>query len=215
MERLIQWGAGDRYLIARLCADSSELVRLHRHRRVTSAIVERAGAALAAHGSPPPVRAAIRMIEEDPDTILDVLHLLDNGSLLRIHSRQTPTRTGTDRLQLSGAVILTDGSYTFMNEAYRRALAAHFTTDRVGHVLRIAGRWSEAIAYLAPRRAQPARPQLLEAIVQSIYASDSSEQAYGLLADGLRFGFGLSDIGIYRALPAAAAAAEGLPGGQQ
>ncbi len=204
MERLVQWGAGDRYLITRLCADSSELVRLHRHRRVTSAIVERAGAALVAHGSPPPVRAAIRMIEEDPDTVLDVLHLLDNDSLPRTRSRQAPTRTGTDRLQLSGAVILADGCYMFMNEVYRRALAAHFTTDRVGHVLRIAGRWSEAIAYLAPRRAQLARPQLLEAIVQSIYASDSSEQAYGLLADGLRFGFGLADIGIYRAHPAAA-----------
>lgn len=204
MEHLMRWAAGDRYLISRLCADASELVRFHRHRRVTSAIVERAGAALVAHGPQPPVRAAIRMIEEDPDTILDVLHLLDNDSLPRIHSRQAPTRTGADRLQLSGAVLLADGCYTFMNESYRRGLAAHFSTDRVGHVLRIAGRWSEAIAYLAPQRAHLARPQLLEAIVQSIYASDSLEQAYGLLADGLRLGFGLSDISIYRALPAAA-----------
>lgn len=204
MERLIRWGAGDRYLISRLCVDSSELVRLHRRHQVTSAVVERAGAALVASGPPPPVRAAIRMIEEDPDTVLDVLHLLDNDALPRIRSRQAPTRTGADRLQLSGAVILADGCYTFMNEAYRKALAAHFSTDRVGHILRIAGRWSEAIAYLAPQRAHLARPQLFEAIVQSIYASDSSELAYGLLADGLRFGFGLSDIGIYRALPAAA-----------
>ena len=204
MELLMRWGAGDRYLIPRLCADSFELVRLHRHRRVTSAIVERVAAALVAQVAPPPVRAAIRMIEEDPDTVLDVLHLLSNDALPRVRSRQVPTRTGTDRLQLSGAVILTDGCYTFMNEVYRRALAAHFSTDRVGHILRIAGRWSEAIAYLAPQRALLARPQLLEAIVQSIYASDSAEQAYGLLADGLRFGFGLSDIGIYRARLAAA-----------
>jgi hypothetical protein len=118
-----------------------------------------------------------------------------------------PTRTGTDRLQLSGAVVLGDGSYTFVNEAYRLGLASHFTTDRVGHILRIAGRWSEAIAYLSPQRIRSAnvlraRPQLLEAIVQSIYASDAADQAYALLADGLRLGFGLSDIAVYRALPA-------------
>ena len=38
--------------------------------------------------------------------MLDVLHLLDHGALPRARSRQMPTRTGTDRLQLSGAVVL-------------------------------------------------------------------------------------------------------------
>jgi len=203
MDQILRWGAGDRYLIPRLCVDSSELVSLHLHHRVSSAIAARAGEALVAHGPPPPVRAAIRMIEEDADTVLDVLHLLDHDTLLRPRSRQMPTRTGTDRLQLSGAVELKDGCYVFMNEVYRRALAKHFSTERVGHILRIAGRWSEAIAYLAPQRVQLARPQLLEAIVQSIYATDSSEHAYALLADGLRLGFGLSNISIYCALPAA------------
>ncbi len=204
MDRILKWGMGDRYLIPRLCADSSELVSLHRQHHVSSAIAERAAQALIARCAPPPVRAAVRMIEEDPDTVLDVLHLLDHETLPRVRSRQTPTRTGTDRLQLSGAVVLADGCYTFINETYRRGLAAHFTTDRVGHILRIAGRWNEAIAYLAPQRVQLARPQLLEAIVQSIYASDSADQAYSLLADGLRLGFGLSGIAIYCALPAAA-----------
>ncbi len=107
MDRLLSLGAGDRYLIPRLCADSSELVSLHRLHRVTSAIADRAGAgARRPRTRPPPVRAAIRMIEEDPDTVLDVLHLLDHGSLPRSRSRQMPTRTGTDRLQLSGAVVL-------------------------------------------------------------------------------------------------------------
>ena len=54
--------------------------------------------------SPAPVREAIRLIEEDPDTVLDVLHLLEHGSLPRSRARQMPTRTGADRLQLSGAV---------------------------------------------------------------------------------------------------------------
>ena len=204
MKRLLQWASGDRYLIPKLCADSAELVSLHRLRHVTSAIAEKAGRALVRQGAAPPIRAAIRMIEEDPDTVLDVLHLLDHDSLPRSRSRQMPTRTGTDRLQLSGAVVLSDGCYTFLNAACRHSLAAHFTTDRVGHILRIAGRWNEAIAYLAPQRTRIARPQLLEAIVQSIYASDASEQAIALLADGLRLGFGLADIGIYCAQPATA-----------
>lgn len=204
IDHIIKWGMGDRYLIPRLCVDSSDLVSSHRLHHVTSAVADRAALALIARFAPPPVRAALRMIEEDPDTVLDVLHLLDHGSLPRARSRQMPTRTGTDRLQLSGAVILSDGCYTFINESYRLGLANHFTTDRVGHILRIAGRWSEAIEYLAPRRVQLARPQLLEAIVQSIYTTDSADQAYALLADGLRLGFGLSEIAIYRALPAAA-----------
>lgn len=204
MERILKWGIGDRYLIPRLCADASELVSLHRQHHVSSAIVERAALALLGNSLPPPVRAAVRMVEEDPDTVLDVLHLLDHGNLPRARSRQMPTRTGTDRLQLSGAVILADGCYVFSNEAYRHGLAAHFTTDRVGHILRIAGRWSEAIAYLAPQRVQLARPQLLEAIVQSIYATDSADQAYSLIADGLRLGFGLSGVAVYCALPARA-----------
>lgn len=204
LDRLMLWAAGDRYLIPKLCADSSELVSKHRLHHVTRAIAEKAARALVARGAAPPIRAAIRMIEEDPDTVLDVLHLLDHDALPRARSRQAPTRTGTDRLQLSGAVILADGCYTFLNETCRQALAAHFTTDRVGHILRIAGRWSEAIAYLAPQRTHIARTQLLEAIVQSIYASDASEPAIALLADGLRLGFGLDEIGIYYAQPAAA-----------
>ncbi len=244
IDAIVNWGGGDRYLIPRLCAESASLVRHHRSPHVTSAVVNRVACSLLEQGPPPPVRAAIRMIEEDPDTVLDVLHMLDHGALQRSRSRQMPTRTGTDRLQLSGAVQLMGGAYTFMNEAHRQGLVAHFTTDRVGHILRIAGRWNEAIEYLAPRmqlsgvsgqaaavyapepvrvasappasngrqfigpspsaaQAAPARPQLLEAIVQSIYATDSAEQAYRLLADGLRLGFGLADAEIYSAFPAA------------
>ena len=248
IDAIVEWAGGDRYLIPRLCTDCAGTVQDYRAPHVTAAVVNRVACSLLEQGPPPPVRAAIRMIEEDPDTVLDVLHMLDHGALQRSRSRQMPTRTGTDRLQLSGAVRLVGGAYMFMNEAQQQGLAAHFTTDRVGHILRIAGRWNEAIEYLAPRlapvvhwrgaaavaiaptaaervrvapgqpasngrqlnapspadaQAAPARPQLLEAIVQSIYATDSAEQAYRLLADGLRLGFGLADVEIYSAFPAA------------
>jgi sigma-B regulation protein RsbU (phosphoserine phosphatase) len=208
LARIVEWCGGDRYLLPRLCAWSADVVRPYRRPLLTRAAVDRAAARMCArHNDLPPIRAAIRLIEEDPDTMLDVLHLLDHGALPRARSRQMPTRTGTDRLQLSGAVLLTDGRYSLLNLAYRQALAGHFTTERVAHILRIAGRWSEAIEYLAPRLADAPedhdpRPQLLEATVQSIYAADSLVRAAGLLADGLRLGFGLTDVGIYRAVPA-------------
>ena len=154
LRRIVQWACGDRYLVPRLCAWGAEVARGYRQPLVTQAVVDRAAARLcAAHEGLPPIREAIRMIEEDPDTMLDVLHLLDHESLPRARARQMITRTGTDRLQLSGAVVLADGRYTLLNQAYRQALAGHFTTERVAHVLRIAGRWNEAIEYLAPRLA--------------------------------------------------------------
>ncbi len=252
LDRIVAWAGGDRYLLPQICVWAAEMVHDYRRPLATCSVVERAVERLwIVEEAPPPIRAAIRMIEEDPDTMLDVLHILDNGALARSHSRQTPTRTGADRLRLSGAVMLAEGCYTFTNLAYRRALAAHFTTDHVGHVLRIAGRWDEAIQHLAPRLApsplvalstviakptsrcddiipadqaisrrtpvrphhasapqyartpqDAARPQFLEAIVQSIYATDALDRAYELLAEGLRTGFGLPEIAIYRVLPA-------------
>lgn len=242
LDRIVAWAGGDRHLVPQICAWAAELVREHRRPLATCSVVERAAERLwIIEEAPPPIRAAIRMIEEDPDTMLDVLHILDHGALARQHSRQTPTRTGTDRLRLSGAVTLTEGCYTFTNLAYRRALAAYFTTERVGHVLRIAGRWDEAIEHLAPRLAQrrggegesgrtgaprttnhaprptpdAARPQFLEAIVQSIYATDLLNRAYELLAEGLRTGFDLREIAIYRALPSQGRLVQAYPGDGQ
>lgn len=253
LEGIVEWSGGDRFLVNRLCEWSAERVQAHRQPHVTRRAVDESAQRLWLDDrGQAPIREAVRMIEEDPDTMLDVLHLLDHGSLPRARSRQMITRTGTDRLQLSGAAVLTDGRYTLLNRAYQQALARHFTAERVGHILRIAGRWAEAIEYLAPRLAhggtgegkqgrlgggpsdgsgeempsgaghlspQPlrgaqsaarepqsashsARPQLLEAIVQSIYAADSLEKSCDLLATGLRLGFALPDVGIYTLAPA-------------
>jgi hypothetical protein len=149
-----EWAGGDAYLVGMLCAEccksgpttAAQTVRGQGKARVTRQTVNRAARGLwGADRRAPPIREAIRMIEEDPDTMLDVLYLLDHGRLARTRSRQAITRTGTDQLQLSGAVLLREGDYSLKNRAYREALARHFTTERVGHVLRIAGRWNEAI----------------------------------------------------------------------
>jgi sigma-B regulation protein RsbU (phosphoserine phosphatase) len=205
LDLLVEWAVGERHLVPWLCHEAAG--RAGERSGVTRPAMERSLAGMwQAERALAPIREAIRMIEEDPDTLLDVLHVLEHGSLPRSRSRQGITRTGTDRLQLSGALLLADGQYVIKNRIHREALQRSFTTERVGHILRIAGRWREAIDHLAPRlSASPdpeARPQLLEATVQSIYAADSFERAVDLLAQGLQTGFGLSDVGVYQARPA-------------
>ena len=41
--------------------------------------------------------------------------------------------------------------------------------------------------------------QLLEAIIQSIYAVDDLKEAYAALVQGMELGFGLSRVHVYRA----------------
>lgn len=204
LDSIVEWVGGDRYLIPRLCAWSAEIVQPYRRRRVTQTVVLQALQRLwRTDKAQAPLREAIRIIEEDPDSILSVLTMLDEGSLLRARSQRTITRTGVDRLQLSGAVVLAEGRYHIKNRVYAEALRKHFTPEQVGHVLRIAGRWQAAIDYLSPRVSEAewprTRPQLLEALVQMIYAADSLFKACEILAEGLRLGFGLKEVAIYRA----------------
>lgn len=206
LQRLLEWAGGDYYLLPLLCAWSAEVVQGYQRPLITTTVVNRAAQRLLETGaSLAPVRDAIQIVEEDPDTVLDVLYLLDRGALPRTRSRQPITRTGIDRLQLSGALKLVGESHQFKNRLYRQALGRHFTPAQVGHVLRMTGRWQEAIAYLAPRVAQEpeaeARAHLLEAIVQSIYAADALDKAYDGLLRGLQLGFGLKDVHIYRPDP--------------
>ena len=267
LARIVQWAAGDRYIVPQLCAWCAELVQGYRRRLVDRPVVDRAACRLfpaSEARSPAPLREAIHTIEEDADSVLDVLHLLEHDRLARSRAHQMPTRTGADRLQLSGAVLLNEGVYTLKNHAYRQALTRHFTTERVGHILRMAGRWQETIAYLAPQvkaaralgvpvlgpappatpagapsaggtlgsggapagagrapaggprpfpdlplpespdnasRSEAALAQLLEATVQSIYATDSPPRAWEVLARGLEQGFGAPSVIMYRAEP--------------
>ena len=152
--RIVQWAAGDRYIVPQSFAWCAELVQGYRRHLVDRRVVDRAACRLFPANearSPAPLREAIHTIEEDADSVLDMLHLLEHDQLARSRAHQMPTRTGADRLQLSGAVLLSEGSYILKNYAYRRALTRHFTTDRVGHILRMAGRWQETIAYQARR----------------------------------------------------------------
>lgn len=202
LERVDHWAGGDRYLIPLLVARCHEAIKGYRRPQVTQTVVDQMALRIITHeATNPPFREAIQVIEDDPDTVLDVIDLLHSGALERNQARQEIMRSGLDRLQLSGAIMLEHGVYRFKNALYHNVFRNHFSAVHVGHLLRMSGRWQEAIGYLSVRLAQTPRQRtsLLEAIVQSIYASDDLESAYAILLQGLQRGFGLSNVGIYRA----------------
>ncbi len=201
LERVDHWAGGDRYLIPLLVARCYEAIKGYRRPQVTQTVVDQVALRITTYGATnPPFREALQVIEDDPDTVLDVIDLLHNGALARNQARQEIMRSGLDRLQLSGAVVLEHGVYRFKNALYHNVFKDHFSAAHVGHLLRMSGRWQEAIGYLSVRLTQTRqRASLLEAIVQSIYASDDLESAYAILLQGLQRGFGLSHVGIYRA----------------
>jgi signal transduction histidine kinase len=195
-------------LIPELIFQCLQKVQGYTARRISRTVVGNTAAQLCTGELCGPLRAAIQAIEEDPDTVLDVDFLLRTGLLPRNEAHQSVLRTGIDRLQLSGAVVLAGETYRIKNDIYRQGLLRHFGQNRVAHVLRMNGRWQEAIQYLsavveapphAPEKVEAGHTDLLEAIVQSIYAADSEEEAYQALLEGIHLGFHLSGIRIYRA----------------
>lgn len=205
LERIWHWAGGDYYLIPYLCSLSQEAIEGYSRAIVTTTVIDRAAERIWADDRACwSLREAVQLIEEDADTLLDVLEILARDSLPRNQTRQPITRTGTNRLELCGAFVIDrNGVYHIKNEIFRRHLLNHFTPMRVGHVLRMKGRWSEAIEHLAPRLLNDpqhaGRPDLLEAIIQSIYAADDLDHAYAGLVQGIRLGFGHSDVYVYRA----------------
>lgn len=149
-DRLLHWAEGDTYLLPQLVVQCQQKVIGYEKQRITQTVVDQTVRAylIDAHLTTP-IREAIQAIEEDPDTMLDVVTLLNRPTLPRNLAHQQIFRTGVDRLQLSGAVNLDGDEYRIKNEIYRLALRRHFVHGRVAHVLRMNGRWQEAIAYLS------------------------------------------------------------------
>lgn len=208
LDRLLHWAWGDSYLLPLLVSQCQEKVHGYGKRRITQTVVDQtARSFLAAAAHEAAIRVAIEAIEADPDTMLDVVALLKAPHLARNQAHQQIWRTGVDRLQLSGAVYLDGDEYRIKNEIYRRALQQHFVQGRVAHVLRMNGRWQEAIAFLSTQPGAPlrlpadnsGRSDLLEAIIQSIYAANREQEAYRALLEGIRLGFDLPEVRIYRA----------------
>jgi signal transduction histidine kinase len=200
---IVKWAGGDCFLLPYLCHLAQETVAGYRRPLVTQTVVRQAVDRLwQLDEAQWPILGAIRLIEGDVDSLLDVLDIMQHGKLAHNLVRQRFSRTGINRLDLCGALALKEECYEFKNELYRQAFRERLTPSHVARVLRMAGRWREAIDHLSPVLGQvpstQERADLLEAIVQSIYAADSLEDAYAELMDGIRRGFDFSDIAIYR-----------------
>ena len=205
VEEAVRLAWGDPYILGLLCDQSYSLVKGWSRPQIDKVAVRRAADRIVADGLDiPPINEAIQIIEADPDTVLDVLNILDNdtGRIARKRARQPFAANGANRLLLSGAVVLDGQDYRFKHEIYRRVLQNHFTPGHVVHVLRVNGRWPEAIEYL--NRQPPdklsedeKRELLLETIVQSLYAADTLDDAYQKLVDGMEQVFQLDEIHLF------------------
>ena len=202
-EEAARFAWGDPYVLGLLCDQSYTLVRGRNHPQIDKVAVRRAADRIVADGSNIlPISEAIQIIEADTDTVLDVLDILDKGRIARNRARQPFASNGANRLLLSGAVVLDGADYRFKHEIYRRVFQDHFIPGHVVHVLRVNGRWSQAIEYL--NRQPPdkltedeKRALLLETIVQSLYAADTLDDAYRMLVEGMELVFQLDEIRLF------------------
>ena len=151
-----------------------------------------------------PLIEAVRLIEEDPDLLQGVLQLLGEESVPR-SELPLPLSPDLDPLYLTGVVERVDDErYRVQNLIYRQFLSQHFSPNRVGRVLAMAGRWETAIDYLESSIQggdQESRTDLLPATINSIYASQDLHQAVYFLQRGLSAAFGIREANIWYHTP--------------
>ena len=151
-----------------------------------------------------PLVEAIRLIEEDPDLLQGILQLLADDSVPRT-ALPLPLSPDLDPLYLTGVVkIIEHDRYRVQNLIYRQFLNQHFSPDRVGRVLAMAGRWESAINYLETSIQQGShalRADLLPATINSIYAAQDLPQAVHFLRRGLSAAFGIADSQVWLRFP--------------
>ncbi len=153
-----------------------------------------------------PLIEAIRLIEEDPDLLQGMLQLLEQDSVPRT-DLPLPLSPDLDPLYLTGVVeMVGDDHYRLQNLIYREFLTQHFSPDRVGRVLAMAGRWDSAIDYLETsihEGSQGFRSDLLPATINSMYASQDLAQAAYFLRRGLSAAFRVTESQIWLRPPQA------------
>jgi serine phosphatase RsbU (regulator of sigma subunit) len=151
-----------------------------------------------------PLLEAIRLIEEDPDLLQGILQLLAEDSVPR-SALPLPLSPDLDPLYLTGVVeIIEHDRYRLQNLIYRQFLNQHFSPDRVGRVLAMAGRWESAINYLETSIQQGSpgfRADLLPATINSMYASEDLSQAVHFLRRGLSAAFRIADSQVWMRFP--------------
>ncbi len=206
LRKLLHATRGDTYLIRSISLRCAELVnarpaRVVRTRDVDVAIRRFLRGEVLQYA---PLLEAIRLIEEDPDLVECILRLLEHERVPR-SALPLPLSPDLDPLYLTGVVETAGGDgYRLQNSIYREFLARHFTPERVGHVLAMAGRWDSAIDYLEASIHQgnhQSRADLLPAAINSIYAAQDLGQAVHFLRRALAAAFGVSESQVWLSPP--------------
>jgi serine phosphatase RsbU (regulator of sigma subunit) len=206
IRKLVAATSGDVYLMRKISQHCSERVGANRSNRLRSRDVDLVINRFLRDEvfQYAPLLEAIRLIEEDPDLLHGILQLLAEESVPR-SSLPLPLSPDLDPLYLTGVVEKTEfDHYRLQNYIYRQFLHQHFSPDRVGRVLAMAGRWESAIDYLETtiqQGGQDFHADLLPATINSMYASQDLPQATRFLRRGLLAAFGISDSKIWIRFP--------------
>ncbi|GAF78403.1 unnamed protein product, partial [marine sediment metagenome] len=206
IQKLVSATSGDVYLIRQISQHCLERVRVRPSSRLRSRdvdlIINRFLRKEVFQYAP--LLEAIRLIEEDPDLLQGILLLLAEESVPR-SALPLPLSPDLDPLYLTGVVeIFEQDRYRLQNLIYHQFLRQHFSPDRVGRVLAMAGRWESAIDYLETsiqQGSQDFSSDLLPATINSIYASQDLSQAAHFLRRGLSAAFGVVDSQIWLRFP--------------
>jgi hypothetical protein len=206
IDKMLQATSGDVYLMRRISQYCTQLVQSRtsprlRSRDVTS-IINRFLRDDVFHYAP--LLEAVRLIEENPDLLQGILLLLEQESVPR-SALPLPLSPDLDPLYLTGVVEkMPDDRYRVQNLIYRQFLTQHFSPNRVGRVLAMAGRWETAIDYLESSIQggnQESRTDLIPATINSIYAAQDLHQAVYFLQRGLSAAFGIKEAHIWYHAP--------------
>lgn len=193
-EFLIRAARGDRTLITKLCERCTLLVSEKPSKRLSIPLLDKVIQEFIVNDaqSHEPLREPLRLIEGDPDLLICTLLLAKKGI---VHRGQLPLPLSPDidPFYLTGIIRKVEpDSYQFRNEVYQQFLTQYFNPGRVGHILTMSGRWSQAIEYLEAsvnKGDLQYRSDLFAATIHSMYASQTIEQAAEYLARGLSAGF--------------------------
>ncbi len=206
IDKMLLATSGDVYLMRRISQYCTRLVQSRtsprlRSRDVTS-VTNRFLRDDVLHYAP--LIEAVRLIEEDPDLLQGILLLLEQESVPR-SELPLPLSPDLDPLYLTGVVEkMADNRYRVQNLIYRQFLTQHFSPNRVGRVLAMAGRWETAIDYLESSIQggnQESRTDLIPATINSIYAAQDLHQAVYFLQRGLSAAFGIKEAHIWYHAP--------------
>jgi serine phosphatase RsbU (regulator of sigma subunit) len=202
IQKLVSATSGDVYLIRQISQNCTERVQSKRSGRLGSREVNYVINKFLRDDvfQYAPLIEAIRLIEEDPDLLQGVVLLLEEDSVPRT-ALPLPLSPDLDPLYLTGVVERVAGErYRLQNLIYREFLSQHFSPNRVGRVLAMAGRWDSAIDYLEAsvlQGSQGSSSDLLPATINSIYASEDLVQAAYFLRRGLSAAFGIGESRVW------------------